>query len=105
MVAVNRHEHDGLGILLTHGVADASTTLVAYRAVGLSGEANPIVRELLDVGALFAFGLILFVVGSVAIVYPSVAERAEFPSWFGPGLIAVGGLVALLNVLVVLSAA
>ena len=102
---MNRYERDGLGILLTHGFADASTTLVAYRTVGLSGEANPLIRELLDVGALFAFGSILFVVGSIAIVYPSVAERAEFPGWFGPGLIAAGGLVALLNVLVVLAAA
>ena len=98
------YERDGLGILLSHGVADGVTTLWAYRVVGAAGEANPIVRELLEIGVGFAFGSMLLVVGMVAAAYPLLARRYKFPRWFAAVLILVGFLVAAGNVLVVLLA-
>ncbi len=98
---MDKHERDGLLILLGHGVADGATTALAYAALGASGEANPLIRMLLQEGVGFAIGAMLLVVGGVAIAYPKLAEFGRFPRWFGPMVAAVGFAVALLNLAVV----
>lgn len=91
---------EAAGILLSHGVLDAASTALAYFAVGVDGEANPIVRELLDVHVLLGVTVMLAVVGAVAVVYPRLASYAGVPWWFAPVVIGVGLAVAAVNVLV-----
>lgn len=96
-------EQQGLALFLSHGVADAATTLLAAGQLGPSVEANPLIRAALEQGYGFAAGIMLLVVGAVAIAYPTVAEIAELPDWYGWGMVAVGVVVAIGNLGVVLT--
>lgn len=95
-------ERAGLGILATHGFADATTTAAAAAVVGPHAEGNPLIAALLAEGIGFAVGTMLLVVGLVAVAYPWVAAWAGLPRWFATALIVVGVLVALGNIAVVL---
>ncbi len=95
-------EQQGLALFATHGVADAATTVLAAATLGPGAEGNPLVRAALEEGFGFAAGIMLAVVGGVAIAYPAVAEICDFPDWFGWVLVAVGVLVSLGNLGVVL---
>ena len=96
-------EQQGIALFLSHGVADAATTVLAAADLGPVVEANPLIRVALEQGFGFAAGVMLLVVGGIAIAYPTVAELAEFPDWFGWALAAVGVLVSLGNLGVVLA--
>lgn len=104
LVSDLRHEIEGLGIFITHGVADGLTTAAATNSVGASSEANPLVRWLLFQGVGFAVGVMLLVVGLIAVAYPRVAALADVPRWFAPVLIGSGLLVAAGNIAVVVLA-
>lgn len=99
-----RHERGGLGIFASHGVADAGTTALAATVVGRGAEANPLLQPLLAEGIGFAAGVMLLVVGLIAVSYPRLATWADFPAWFAPLLTLVGALVAIGNVAVVMVA-
>ncbi|MDV7351280.1 hypothetical protein R3751_16060 [Halorubrum distributum] len=88
-------------IFTSHGVLDASTTILAARAVGPSAEANPIVRELLAMGELPAAIAMLAVVGLCCGAWPVAADALEAPEWVGLGLATVGAAVAAVNLVVV----
>jgi len=93
-------EQQGLALFTTHGIADSASTLYATSALGVAGEANPIVAHLLQQGWGWAAGTMLLVTGLVAAVYPSIAELDAIPHWFGPALAVTGLLIATMNVLV-----
>ena len=92
-------EKQGLAIWASHGVADAGSTLIAAAALGAGAEKNPLMSALLAEGYGFAAGVMLAVVGAISVSYPTLAKRAEIPTWFGWGISAVGFLLALLNLL------
>ena len=95
------HQH-GLAIFATHGLADATTTLLATTTITSgAGEGNPIMAELLHTDAALATAVMLGVVAAVSILYPTLARIGEFPSWVGPTLATVGLLVAINNIAVV----
>jgi len=96
-------EQQGLALFATHGVGDAATTVLAAANLGADAEANPLIRAVLDHGFGFAAGVMLLVVGGVALAYPTVAEVAEFLYWYGWAMVAVGVLVSLGNLGVVFS--
>lgn len=99
-----RREIEGVGIFLTHGIADGVTSAIAARSVGISAEVNPLVRWLLLQGVGFAVGVMLLIVGAMAVAYPRLAQWANIPRWFAPVLIGFGLLVAIGNVAVVVLA-
>lgn len=88
-------------LFASHGVADGLTTVLAAREVGLGAEANPLMAALLAEGYGVALGVMLAVVGSVAVAWPHLASRYELPSWFAWVLVTLGVLVALGNVAVI----
>jgi len=93
-------EFQGLAIFSTHGVADSASTLFATHALDASAEANPFIAQLLQQGWGWAAGTMLLVAGLVAIVYPSIADLDTIPKWFGTTLAAIGLLIAIVNVIV-----
>ncbi|MFW5968838.1 MAG: DUF5658 family protein [Persicimonas sp.] len=93
-------EQQGLAIFATHGVADSASTIYGAATVGIGAEANPIMATLLQQGWGFAAGTMLLVTGLVAVVYPSLARAGDIPHWFGYGLAAVGLVIAVINVVV-----
>ena len=93
-------EEQGLALFATHGLADGSSTIFATAAVGAGVEANPLMAHLLQQGWGFAAGAMLLVTGAIAVTYPSIAQYADLPRWFGIGLAIVGLLVAIINVVV-----
>lgn len=97
----DRYEVEGAVIFLTHGVVDGLTTAAATWTLGASGEANPVVGWLLAQGVGVAVLVMVLVAGAVALAYPLLAARAEFPRWFGPLLIAVGALAGVGNLIAV----
>lgn len=101
--SLRTEEQQGLALFLTHGVADAATTVLAASAVGSGVEGNPIMRAALEQGYVVAAGLMLAVVGAVALTYPTLVEIGEIPDWFGWALVAVGVIVAIGNLGVVLA--
>ena len=88
-------------IFTSHGVLDATTTILAARAVGPDAEANPIVRELLAMGELPAAVAMLAVVGLCCGAWPVAADALEAPEWIGLGVATVGAAVAAVNLVVV----
>ena len=88
-------------IFTSHGVLDATTTILAARAVGPSAEANPIVRELLAMGELPAAVAMLAVVGLCCGAWPTAADAVDAPSWTGIGIATIGAVVAAVNMVVV----
>ena len=88
-------------IFTSHGVLDATTTILAARAVGPSTEANPIVRELLAMGELPAAVAMLAVVGLCCGAWPIAADALETPEWVGLGIATIGAVVAAVNLVVV----
>jgi len=96
-------EQQGLALFATHGVGDAATTVLAAANLGADAEANPLIRAALEHGFGFATGTMLLVVGGVALAYPTVAEIAEIPDWYGWAMVAVGVVVSLGNLGVVLA--
>ncbi|ELZ45633.1 hypothetical protein C464_11965 [Halorubrum coriense DSM 10284] len=88
-------------IFTSHGVLDASTTILAARAVGPSAEANPIIRELLTMGELPAAVAMLAVVGLCCGMWPVAADALEAPEWVGLGIATIGAAVAAVNLVVV----
>ena len=99
--SLSSREREGLALLSTHGVADTASTLLAASVVGHGAEGNPLVATLLADGYGFAAGVMLAVVGAVAVAYPTVAEWADLPAWFAWLLAVIGALVAATNLLVV----
>lgn len=95
---------EALGIWLSHGVADAVSTVLAARAVGAHAEANPIVGALLAQGELLTVAVMVSVVAGAAVLWAYSAESAGAPPWIGHGITAVGLTIAALNVVVALSA-
>jgi len=91
-------EKQGLALFATHGIGDATTTVLAAATFGPATEANPFIRTALEQGYGFAAGIMLAVVGAVAVMYPTLAEIGDFPEWFGWALVALGGLVTAGNV-------
>jgi hypothetical protein len=100
-VTSERREIEAAALFGTHGLLDGLTTAAAAVSVPTAAEANPLMRAMLAEGIGFAVGAMLLVVGMVAAAWPRLAELADFPRWFAPGLIAVGVLVALGNLAVV----
>ena len=96
-------EQQGIALFLSHGVADAGTTVLASAALGPGAEGNPIMRAALEHGFGFAAGIMLAVVGAIAVTYPTLARVGGFPDWFGWGLVVVGLVVSLGNLWVVLA--
>jgi len=96
-------EQQGIALFLSHGVGDAATTVLAAADLGAGVEANPFMRAALEQGFGFAAGVMLLVVGGIALVYPTVSEISGIPDWFGWALVAVGVLVSLGNIGVVLA--
>ena len=96
-------EQQGIALFLSHGVADAGTTVLASATLGTSAEGNPIMRAALEQGLGFAAGAMLAVVGAIAVTYPTLAEIGKIPDWFGWALVAVGVVVSLGNLGVVLA--
>jgi len=101
--SLRTEEQQGLALFLSHGIADAATTVLAAAELGPSVEANPLIRAALEHGFGFAAGIMLLVVGAVAVAYPTVAEIAEFPDWYGWAMVAVGVIVSIGNLGVVLA--
>ncbi|NHX37842.1 MULTISPECIES: DUF5658 family protein [Halolamina] len=98
---VDHEQEQGLALFATHGAADAASTIYATQAVGAQTEANPIMAQLLHVDPTLAAITMLAVVGAVSISYPRFARACEFPTrWFGVGLAIAGLLVAIINVVV-----
>lgn len=91
-------ELEGLAIFATHGLLDAATTAIAALAHGVAAEQNPLIRLALEEGVGYAIGIIIGIVGLVAIAYPSVARRYDFPLWFPLLLVVVGVGVAFGNI-------
>lgn len=96
-----KREIEGVAIFATHGLADGVTTALATLVGGAHVEANPLLRVLLEQGVGFAVGAMVLVVGVGALVYPTAATIADpyLPDAVPWLIIAIGGLVALLNVL------
>ena len=88
-------------IFTTHGVLDAATTVLAARAVGVSEEANPVVRELLAVGDGPTVLAILVAVAACCAVWPTAADAVDAPGWVGFAVALVGSLVAAINLVVI----
>jgi len=101
--SLSTEEQQGIALFLSHGVGDAATTVLAAADLGPSVEANPFMRAALEQGYGFAAGVMLLVVGGIALVYPTVSEIAGIPDWFGWALVAVGVLVSLGNIGVVIA--
>ena len=99
---VNRAD-EGAAIFATHGVADALTTIAAARAVGIDGEANPLIRELLTHGEPLTAAVMLGVVAVASAAWMVATEIAHSPRSVGYAVASVGALVALGNVVVALS--
>lgn len=93
---------EAAAILSSHGLADTSTTALAFLAVGTGPEANPIVATLLETHPLLAV-LVMFAVPVFATaVYVVAAEALDLAPWYAIGVSSVGVLVALNNLRVVL---
>jgi len=101
--SLSTEEQQGIALFLSHGVGDAATTVLAAADLGPGVEANPFMRAALEQGYGFAAGVMLLVVGGIALVYPTVSEIAGIPDWFGWALVAVGVLVSLGNIGVVIA--
>lgn len=88
---------EAAAIWSSHGLADASTTTLAYFLVGESGEANPLVAALLAIHVGAAAAAILAVTAAVTLVYVVAADVLELPSAYAFVVSAVGVLVAVGN--------
>lgn len=88
---------EAAAIWTSHGLADASTTALAYFLVGGSGEANPVVAALLAVHVGVAAAVILGVTAVVTLVYVVAADVFEVPSSYAFIVSLVGVLVAVGN--------
>ncbi|AVP39991.1 hypothetical protein HOV17_gp27 [Halorubrum pleomorphic virus 9] len=95
---------EAAAIFTSHGVLDATTTILAARVVGPSAEANPIVRELLAMGELPAAVTMLVTVGLCCGAWPVAADALETPEWVGLGIATIGAAVAAVNLVVVVFA-
>ena len=96
-----KRSDEAVGIIAAHGVADGVTTVLAARAVGVSGEANPIVRwALTEIGEPWTFVAMMAIVTIAAIGWTVAAEIARSPSFVGWAVAAVGAVVAGTNVAV-----
>lgn len=93
---------EALALFASHGVLDTATTLYVASQIGESNEPNPIVRTLLEASPTLAATVMLLVVGTVAILWPTIDSIANPPRWFMPGLILVGLLVSGGNLLLVI---
>ncbi|ELZ50131.1 hypothetical protein C466_15334 [Halorubrum distributum JCM 10118] len=99
---MTRDRHgEAAAIFTSHGVLDATTTILAAREVGPSAEANPIVRELLAMGELPTVVAMLAVVGLCCGAWPTAADALEAPGWVGLGIATIGATVAAVNLVVV----
>jgi hypothetical protein len=92
---------EAAAIFTTHGVLDATTTVLAARVVGLDAEANPVVRELLAVGEVATVLGMCACVAVAALAWPIAADALETPAWVGLGIATIGAVVAAVNLVVV----
>lgn len=92
---------EAAAIFTSHGVLDATTTVLAARAVGSDTEANPIVRELLAAGELATIVGICACVAVAAAAWPIAADAVDAPGWVGFGIATIGAVVAAVNLVVV----
>jgi len=92
---------EAAAIFTSHGVLDATTTVLAARAAGLDAEANPVVRELLAAGELATVVGMCACVAVAALAWPVAADALETPEWVGLGIAAIGAVVAAVNLVVV----
>lgn len=94
-----------LGIVWSHGVLDAVTTLAAATVVGVGAESNPIIRSLLSQSPVIAVSAMLAGSGVAAALW-SAGGRLGLPAWslFGRALVTTGLLAAVLNVAVIVVA-
>ncbi|OYR80161.1 hypothetical protein DJ84_16070 [Halorubrum ezzemoulense] len=99
---MTRDRHgEAAAIFTSHGVLDATTTILAARTVGPHAEANPIVRELLAIGELPAAVAMVVIVGLCCGAWPIAADALETPGWVGLGIATIGAVVAAVNLVVV----
>ena len=92
---------EAAAIFTSHGVLDATTTVLAARAAGLDAEANPVVRELLAAGELATVIGMCACVAVAALAWLVAADALETPEWVGLGIAAIGAVVAAVNLVVV----
>jgi hypothetical protein len=92
---------EAAAIFTSHGVLDATTTVLAARVVGLDAEANPVVRELLAVGEVATVLGMCACVAVAALAWPIAADALETPEWVGLGIATIGAVVAAVNLVVV----
>ena len=93
---------EAVGIWLSHGPADAISTIAASRAVGVGVEANPIVARLLELGDIPTLIGICACVAVAAAIWPAAADALEAPPAVAVGVIALGATVAAVNMVVAL---
>ena len=99
---MTRDRHgEAAAIFTSHGVLDATTTILAARAIGPGAEANPIVHELLAMGELHAAVAMVVVVGLCCGAWPTAADAVDAPAWVGLGIATIGAAVAAVNLVVV----
>jgi hypothetical protein len=92
---------EAAAIFTSHGVLDATTTVLAARVVGLDAEANPVVRELLAVGEVATVLGMCACVAVAALAWPIAADALETPEWVGLSVATIGAVVAAVNLVVV----
>jgi len=97
---LTHEEQQGLALFATHGLADSASTIYATSVIGVAGEANPIVAQLLEQGWGWAAGTMLLITGLIAVVYPSIAKLDGIPQWFGSVVVGIGLVVAITNIVV-----
>ena len=96
-----RHR-EAAAIFGTHGPADAITTVLASRAVGINVEANPIVRRLLETSEPATVAIMCACVAVAAIAWPTAANAIDAPPIAAIVVAGVGATVAATNLLVAL---
>ncbi|OYR54241.1 hypothetical protein [Halorubrum halodurans] len=92
---------EAAAIFTSHGVLDATTTVLAARAVGPHAEANPIVRELLAAGEIATVVGMCACVAVAAAAWPTAADAVDAPRWVGFAIATIGAIVAAVNLVVV----
>ena len=89
-------------IYLTHGPADAITTIAARRSVGVEAELNPIVRSLLEIGDVPTTVVMCCWALIASAAWPLAADAIDAPPIIGYVIGAIGAIVAGINLLVAL---
>ena len=79
-----------------------ATTIGAARVAGVDGEANPVVRGLLELGELPTVLVMLAAVTVCCLAWPTAADALDVSPWVGFGVAVIGAVVAAVNLVVIL---